>query len=194
MIRTLLGATALALVAGTAPAATLSYTAVLTGAQENPPVATSATGTATFTVDSVTRALGLSLDVTGISLAQLLDRLVAAPGGPVHLHNAPRGSNGPIVIPFAFDTATYADTATGFALNVSGYSFSDAVALSNSAETFDAFVAGLNAGSYYVNVHTDLAPGGEVRGQLAPVPLPAGALLVLTALGALGLARRRKPA
>lgn len=192
MMRTLLGATALCLTAGIGSAATLTFDTSLTGAQEVPPAVTSAFGSARFTVDDVTQELGLSLDVTGISLAQLSDRLVAAPIGPVHLHNAPRGVNGPIVIPFAFDTATYSDTATGFTLNVGGYAFADAIALSGVSEAFDDFVAELKASNYYLNVHTDAFPAGEIRGQVSPVPVPAGVVLLLTGLGALGVARRRR--
>lgn len=64
-----------------------------------------------------------------------------------------------------------------------------------------SFLAMLQAGLAYVNVHTALNPGGEVRGQLLPVafipttPIPEPSTYALM-LGGLGLvawaARRRK--
>jgi hypothetical protein len=56
-----------------------------------------------------------------------------------------------------------------------------------------ALIAGLFSGSTYFNIHTDMFPGGEIRGQLNAVPLPATLPLFATGLGALGLlAWRRK--
>lgn len=51
--------------------------------------------------------------------------------------------------------------------------------------------ADLLAGRWYVNVHSALNPGGEIRGNLVLVPEPAGALLGAAALGTLALRRRR---
>lgn len=50
--------------------------------------------------------------------------------------------------------------------------------------------ADLLAGLWYINIHSDFAPGGEIRGQVQVVPLPAAAWLLLSGLGALGMWRR----
>jgi hypothetical protein len=57
-----------------------------------------------------------------------------------------------------------------------------------------ALVAGIEAKETYLNVHTTLFQGGEIRGFLV-VPEPATLLLFsigLVALGTIGLGRHRK--
>ena len=62
-----------------------------------------------------------------------------------------------------------------------------------SAET--SSVTGLDAGRAYLNIHTSFAPGGEIRGFLAPVPEPESYALLLSGLAVMGwVARRQKRA
>ena len=121
----------------------------------------------------------------------LFDTLVEAPVGPVHLHNAPAGSNGPIIVPFAFDPETYTDTSDGFSLNVTDYAYADAAALAGSDLGFSDFLGLLQDSGSYINVHTDAFGSGELRGQVSPVPLPASAILLIAGLGGLVAMRRR---
>jgi hypothetical protein len=61
------------------------------------------------------------------------------------------------------------------------------------AGAFSALVAGLNTEQAYFNIHTNLFPGGEIRGQLAPVPEPATWAMMLIGFGLAGaMLRRRK--
>lgn len=173
--------------AASASAAVLRYEAMLDGAQQVPsPVMTDATGSASLEIDDVAETLTFSMSIDGIDFADLID--VGPGAGPVHLHNAAAGSNGPVVVPFTFPAGGYTGTMDGFALDRAMVSFD---AITGGAD-FDTFINELNAGNYYINVHTADWTGGEVRGQLAAVPLPASALFLLAAVGGLAALRRTR--
>ncbi len=51
--------------------------------------------------------------------------------------------------------------------------------------------ADLLAGLWYINIHSTFDLGGEIRGQVELIPIPAAVWMLLSALGALGFWRRR---
>jgi hypothetical protein len=111
----------------------------MTGSQEVPPNPSPGTGTFDGTRTAVNE---LSYTYTW---ENLLGNAMAA-----HIHEAPAGMNGPIVVPLSppsGQSGSISDTAT-----VDPALLDDICA---------------NPSAYYVNVHTDLFPGGEIRGQLA---------------------------
>lgn len=60
-----------------------------------------------------------------------------------------------------------------------------------------AFTTGLvpamNAGNRaYFNIHTEMNPAGEIRGNISPVPEPSTALIFLSGIGLIALSRLRK--
>ncbi|MFN2607630.1 MAG: CHRD domain-containing protein [Acidimicrobiales bacterium] len=126
------------LVATTAPAgaAALTFTTTMTGSQERPvPGSPTASGTARVTVDPASGRICFVLLVSG------LDTPTAA-----HIHEAPAGSPGPVVVPLPAP--------------VNGRS---AGCVTNATE---ASAIAANPSDYYVNVHTAEFPGGALRGQL----------------------------
>lgn len=192
MIKGMIAAAVVAMSAASANAVTLAFESNLTGDQEPGGVVTNASGYAKVVVDTDAETVSVNLSVTGITIAGLFDDLVAAPVGPVHLHNAAVGVNGPIAVPFGFNTfSNYIGTPSGFDLVAENLSYADANGLVGGGLSFDAFLTELQNDRIYFNVHTDDFAGGEIRGVAAAVPLPASALFLLTSLGGIAAVRRK---
>jgi len=60
------------------------------------------------------------------------------------------------------------------------------------SSAFSALLAGVDEGRAYLNIHSTFAPGGEIRGFLAPVPESSTYVLMFAGLAAVGWVRRRK--
>ena len=146
---------------------TLSATVTLSPANEVPPVTgpnATATGTATITITP-------TLDVTGVITGGSVRFQVTAtfpnPQGNVnglHIHQAPAGTNGPIVIP--------TDVSDASAILASGTVTIDRTVSNVSAALIQGLIA--SPAGFYTNLHTTANPGGAMRGQLdsiAAVPL-----------------------
>lgn len=155
-----------------ASAAMWTFNDVLSWNQEVPPAAGSqATGIATGTYDDVTNVL----TITTLSVSNLLGTFSAS-----HIHQAPFGVNGGIIVnlPAFGSWSAVAPNMT--------YTQTSPIVLTAAQET--AFLAG----GTYINVHTNRFPGGEVRGQLNPVPEPATMAAMGLGLAALAARKRRK--
>ena len=151
------------------------FAATLTGDQEVPPLTTAAFGSATFDVNFSESTLGMNYTLSATNLKQAF---------MAHIHCAPEGVNGPIVMQLA-------GTAPGNrAFNLNGPWIGSAevtdgnvvpqmcanatggmVAVSTLVQLLTLMAQGLT----YVNIHTTPNPGGEIRGQIelvGPVTIP----------------------
>lgn len=141
------------------------FTATLTGAEEVPPNASTATGFAMVV---------LSTDETMITVNVNFQNLIT-PASAGHIHGpATPGVNAPVLFPFA-----------GVPAAISGVVPEQVFAIT--AEQ----VANLEAGLFYVNIHNSEFPGGEIRGQLAAIPEPSTMGLLAIGFGSFLLARRK---
>jgi hypothetical protein len=111
-------------------------TPTLTGAEEVPPVNTQASGVSRIAV------IG---DKTLIGTVEISNLNATA----AHIHQAPRGQNGPVIIPLV-KTGENVWSVPGNTVLTSAQ--------------FDAY----RSGNLYVNVHSAANPNGEIRAQLKP--------------------------
>ncbi|HET6183379.1 MAG TPA: CHRD domain-containing protein [Acetobacteraceae bacterium] len=139
--RAVLGTACLAWVAGAgiARAAPRTIKLPLSGDQQVPPLKVAGTGMATITYDPDTRVVSWSITYSGLT----------SPVTMAHFHGpAPLGKNGPVVIWLTHMGSAAPSPITG-----------ETTLTPAQAEQFAA-------GLWYVNVHTQDNPAGEIRGQV----------------------------
>ncbi len=186
-IRTLSALTALAIGASSASAGILTANFMLTGDQEPVPTGSSAIGIAQIDYDTTDDTFDISVYVVGIPLANL--RPAGPNGTPIHIHLAPPGSNGGIVIDLGF-LGSFAQSGLGIELNLTNVAAGGTFGgvSSDPATVQQAFIDG----NLYVNIHTNAFPGGEIRGNIPPIPIPTPASAALIGVaGLLAVGRRR---
>jgi hypothetical protein len=156
--------------------ADLIFTATLQPGTEVPPLDTPAFGF--ITVD-------LHTDLNTLDVIESFGDLTV-PATAAHIHCcAEPGSNAPVVLPF-----------TGFPPAASGeYTHTFNLATDLAGISVADFLAGLEGGLAYANIHNTSFPGGEIRGLLEEVPEsvpePSTFVMVGGCLVAIGLFRRR---
>jgi hypothetical protein len=131
-----------------------TFVATLSGANEVPAIATSATGTATLTLDGST--VNYTINASGLSSVAVF----------AHLHVAPPEDSGPIVVGFTGFPSSTAPSATSSFTEEDIQNPTNPV-LETPIATMDQLVERIRAGDVYVNIHTDTYRSGEIRGQLA---------------------------
>ncbi|MFI5378493.1 MAG: CHRD domain-containing protein [Tepidisphaerales bacterium] len=185
-------AAALLYVCAAAQAAPTVYEAFLSGPAESPPNGSPGTGFAEVAIDPVANTMLVHVDFSG-----LLGTTTAS-----HIHAA-------TVVPGTgpAGVATVTPTFTGFPLGVTSgtYDMLYDMTLSSSynatyitanggtpASAEAALFAAIASDQAYVNIHTTVVPGGEIRGFLVAVPEPASLTLLAAAPLLLALRRRRR--
>ncbi len=119
------------------------FEVTLSGDNEVPPVTTDATGSATVALLGDT--LTLNGDFSGLS-----SPVVEIAGSPGHIHLGAAGENGDVIFPL------------NASVDEGGTSGIFSLSTTLTPDQIDAF----NAGELYINIHTEMNQGGEIRGQI----------------------------
>lgn len=109
----------------------------LESANEVPPAASSASGTAWLTLNQGQGEVCVTIESGGFE-----GDVIAG-----HIHVAPEGVNGPVVVNLGVNSANYSACVEA-----------DRELIKDIRQ---------NPADYYINVHSTVFPGGEVRGQLS---------------------------
>jgi hypothetical protein len=157
-------AAAVVTISSHASALVYNFEIILDGLQETPPVATPATGYGTATLDDQT----LQFTMNGT-----FQDLIGASNN-AHVHGPAAIGAGPAGVLFGI---TWDNGVTS-----GNFSFNGVITAGQAQTIIDELA--------YVNIHSAFRPGGEIRGQILPVPEPTTAALLTT--GAAVLLRRRR--
>jgi hypothetical protein len=136
----------------TAPALATMFAATMNGANERlNPVTTTATGSATFTIDESAGTIAYAVTVNNI-----VDVIAC------HIHAGRVDVAGPIVVNLCTTTpASGTINGTLVTGTITAASIGASVPIS-----FASLVSLIRNGDAYINVHTQTNPGGEIRGQI----------------------------
>jgi hypothetical protein len=141
---------------GAAPASAQQFTltATLTGAGETPApgINTGAFGSATVVVDLTARTVTYTVNVFNL------------PSGVTasHIHAGAVGTAGPVVVSFAPQANASNDFSFTGVVPDTAFALNPNLGIRSADDMFQAILGG----NSYVNVHSTVNPGGEIRGQL----------------------------
>ncbi len=151
-------------------AATIVYNVILDGPSESPANASPGTGTATITYDTTAHTLRVQTSFSGLVGTTTASHIHAATATP-----------GVSTAGVATTTPTFA----GFPLGVTSGTYDNTLDLTLASSYNPAYVtahggtpttaetdliAAIAAGKAYLNIHSSVFPGGEIRGFLLPAP------------------------
>src|SRR6185503_691569 len=136
--------------ASPAQAEIIRFTATLTGGAETPVILTGAFATASVTLDTTSQTVSWVIDVFNL------------PSGinNAHFHVAPVGISGPTVVNIPFN----ANESNDFRLSGSATSANLNVRADQGIRSWDDIMQSLTGGQTYLNIHTTVNGGGEIRG------------------------------
>jgi CHRD domain len=140
------------------------FTAALNGGNQNPPLAVAGTGMTKVTWNTLTNQMTVDISFSGLT--------TGTTAAHIHCCVNPPGNTG---------VATTTPTFPGFPLGVTSGTYSRTFDMTAASSYNSAFVtahggttagaaaallSGLEAGQAYLNIHTTMFPGGEIRGFL----------------------------
>jgi CHRD domain/Secretion system C-terminal sorting domain len=136
--------------------AQIKISGTLSGKNEIPANASTATGTIDGIFDPWSRVIAFRVEFAGLT----------ANASAAHFHSAPAGTNGPVVLDFV---------SQGFPVGAKSGEYVKVLTLTETQ------AVDLMNGNIYINIHNPSFPGGEIRGQIrygtalnpSPVPLSA---------------------
>jgi hypothetical protein len=162
-----LAAVALIMLWSPSGGATMLFVANLNGGQEVPPNASTGAGLGDVLLNNAQTQITVDLTFSGL----------LSPASAAHIHGpAPAGVNAPVLFPLS-----------GLPASTSGIVPTPTFAITATQ------VGQLESGSFYMDVHDAVFPGGEIRGQLSEVPEPTTVSLISLGLGSLLVLRRMHP-
>ena len=166
----------------------------LSGSNEVPPTGSLATGSATVILDATAQTLQLNVVFSGLGTNDVAAHIHCCLASPFQT-----GVN--------VGVATTVPAFVGFPLGVTSGTYSSQVfdltqpLIYNPAfvtlqggtipQAEAAFIAGIQDGRTYLNIHTVQFGGGEIRGFLTAVPEPRTLFLLISGLVGIYIARRK---
>ena len=185
-------------------AAPTTFVGFLNGPNEEPPVPSPATGSTRVTIDPVAHTLQVEVDYSG-----LLGNTTAS---HIHVINGPGDLNTADTLgPVATTTPTFPGFPSGPGSTFGTYDqtfdtlsagtyragfLNDSAALHPALLNVEAaeleLFSAIISGRAYLNVHSTVYPGGEIRDFLQAVPEPASVGLAAASIAVLALLRRRQ--
>ena len=128
-----------------------TFSATMAGSNEVPATTSTATGSATYTINGTT--VNYTITYSGLS----------GPPTASHIHVGATTAAGAVVVPFTGLPTTASGTWSG------SFTQADIKPQTNPPVTTLVDLLGqIGAGNTYTNIHTTANPGGEIRGQNHP--------------------------
>lgn len=173
----------------TAFAIPMTFSAILSGNNENPATGSAGTGSVVVVIDPTAHTLMVSASFSGLGSNTTASHIHCCqpPGVTAGVATqTPTFSGMPLGVTFGSFTQTLDTTLAS--------SFNPAFITANGGSVTAAegqLFSGISSGLAYFNIHTTVFGGGEIRGNLSPVPEPASIFLLAAGLVSIVSLRKR---
>jgi hypothetical protein len=191
---TLLILTAAVLLPMSAYGAEMTFTVNLSGSNEMPPTSSMGTGTATVVLDPAAQTLQLTVSFTGLTTIDTAAHIHCCLSSPFDTSNVGVATTVPAFPGFPLNVTSGSYTSSVFDLTQATiYNPAFVTAEGGLPQAESALIAGIEDGETYLNIHTTMNPGGEIRGFLVSTPEPGSLALLGSGFLGLFLVWRKRP-